>query len=199
VSSRLIKKDRLAEWARFELGAFAPPAEKARPADLSRDRQAAEDEGRQAGFRAGYAEGRMHVERFAGLAATLEAEIAGFGDRHAAALADLALEIARQMLRADMRVSREALVPVVREALASLPEGLRRPQIVMHPADVPLVRGQLGDLLERGGWIVVEDHRIAPGGCRIETESGDVDATLATRWRRLAASLGRDGRWDDDA
>lgn len=199
MSSRLIKKDHLAEWARFELGAFPPPAGKASAPDLSRERQAAEDAGREAGFRAGYAEGRAHVERFAGLAAALEAEMARFATRHADALADLALEIARQMLRGEARVTREALVAVVREALASLPEGLRRPQIVMHPADVPLVRGQLGDLLERGAWVVVEDHRIAPGGCRLETDSGDVDATLATRWKRLAASLGRDGRWDDDA
>jgi flagellar assembly protein FliH len=197
----LIPKERLAEWARFELGTFGKPTAEAAPAkspDHAREREAAETEGRQAGFRAGFAEGRTDAQRFAALAAALDAQLAAFEELHAERLADLALEIARQVLRGEPRLARAPLVGVVREALAALPEGLRRPHIVLHPADVAMVRAHLGDTLERGHWAVVEDHRIAPGGCRVETDSGSIDATLAARWRCAAAALGRDLAWDDE-
>ncbi|MBK6980948.1 MAG: hypothetical protein IPH30_05180 [Betaproteobacteria bacterium] len=198
MSSRLIPKERLADWSRFEMGTLGAAAGKASPKAAEASRELAEAEGRQAGFRAGYAEGRAEVQRFCALANALEQSLAGFEDFHAGHLADLALEIARQMLRGEANARREALVGVAREALSALPEGLRRPQIVLHPADVPLIRAQMGDLLERGNWAVVEDHRIEPDSCRIETECGDVDATLATRWKRLAASLGRESGWNDE-
>lgn len=200
MTSRLIPKERLVDWARFEMGSLARPADPGpSPAhESSRQRDAAEAAGREAGYRAGQAEGRAESARLCALASALDSQLVDFEELHAAALADLALEIARQLLRGDLRVRRDALVAVVREAMAALPEGLRRPQIVLHPADVALVRAQLGDTLERGHWAVIEDHRMEPGGCRLESESGDVDATLATRWKRLAAALGRESAWDGD-
>jgi flagellar assembly protein FliH len=42
---------------------------------------------------------------------------------------------------------------------------------------------------------VVEDPQIERGGCRLETPSTEIDATLETRWRRVIASLGRDDPW----
>jgi flagellar assembly protein FliH len=158
-------------------------------------------EGRAAGHAQGLAEGRAEMQRLASLTRSLDAHLAHFEDRYSESIADLALEIARQMLRGEPVVLREALLAVVRDSLRALPEGMRRPRLVLHPADVDLVRGQLGEELARANWGILEDHRIEPGGCRIESESGDVDATLAARWKRLAASLGRPGEWnaEDDA
>ena len=49
-----------------------------------------------------------------------------------------------------------------------------------------------------GAWrLVVEDHRIEPGGCRISSPNCEIDATLATRWKRVIAGLGRDASWID--
>jgi flagellar assembly protein FliH len=36
---------------------------------------------------------------------------------------------------------------------------------------------------------------VAPGGCRVDTEQCEIDATLPTRWRRLLAGLGRSDDW----
>ena len=46
-------------------------------------------------------------------------------------------------------------------------------------------------------WKIVEDAQIERGGCRLETPTTEVDATLETRWRRVVASLGRDDSWID--
>jgi flagellar assembly protein FliH len=33
------------------------------------------------------------------------------------------------------------------------------------------------------------------GGCRIETASNQIDATIGTRWDRITAALGKDTDW----
>ena len=69
--------------------------------------------------------------------------------------------------------------------------------IALHPADAELFR-KLSDgepALATLPWKVVEDPQIERGGCRLETPSTEIDATLETRWRRVIASLGRDDPW----
>ena len=45
------------------------------------------------------------------------------------------------------------------------------------------------------GWQLIEDESIERGGCRIESEAAQIDATNATRWERAVATLGRDRTW----
>ncbi len=110
---------------------------------------------------------------------------------------ELALEVARQVLRADVGARREGLLAVVREALATMPQPAGAPQLALNPGDVDTVRAHLGDELQSGGFRIVEDHRIEPGGCRITATSCEVDATMATRWRRVVAALGSEHGWTD--
>jgi flagellar assembly protein FliH len=42
---------------------------------------------------------------------------------------------------------------------------------------------------------VVENSQIEPGGCRLETSHGELDATLETRWKNVLESLGQNGDW----
>ena len=58
-----------------------------------------------------------------------------------------------------------------------------------NPQDIELIRLHLADELKEGHWRVLADESLARGGCRAETPYGDIDATLQTRWRRVAASL----------
>jgi flagellar assembly protein FliH len=91
-----------------------------------------------------------------------------------------------------------ALLPVVREAIHALPETAQNPKLILHPSDVDAVRAHIGDELMIGGWRIVEDHLIEPGGCRVSALSCEIDATLATRWKRVIATLGRGDAWDAD-
>jgi flagellar assembly protein FliH len=56
------------------------------------------------------------------------------------------------------------------------------------------VRAHVGDEAP-GAWRIVEDHRVEPGGCRVVSPTCEVDATLATRWKRVVEALGRDASW----
>jgi len=40
------------------------------------------------------------------------------------------------------------------------------------------------------------DDTLLPGGCRAETPFGAIDATVQTRWQRVAASLARESAWE---
>jgi flagellar assembly protein FliH len=166
-------------------------------ADFEARRKQASEEGYQAGFKSGQAAAREIAGRLGALLAASENGLRLMEERVAGELLDLAVELARQVLRAEVAVKREVVLPVVREALAHLTQDARAVQIVAHPADAGLLRQQLADELARGGWRVVEDHRIEPGGVRVLSNTGDVDATLATRWQRVLATLGQDRAWHE--
>jgi flagellar assembly protein FliH len=53
----------------------------------------------------------------------------------------------------------------------------------------------MDDELTKAGWRVAEDMHLEPGGCRIETASNQIDASLGNRWERMAASLSQESGW----
>ena len=111
----------------------------------------------------------------------------------------MSLELAKLIIRQSLRVKPEAIIAVVREAVESLPGVSDQTVLLVHPADAVLIRmvaendRALGEL----PWKIVEDEHIERGGCRLETPTTEVDATLETRWRRVLAALGRDDPWID--
>ena len=52
----------------------------------------------------------------------------------------------------------------------------------------------IGQLLVRGE-LQVQDAAVTRGGCRVETSSCEIDATLETRWQKLSAALAQDHEW----
>lgn len=176
-----------------------------------REARAAHDDGRKAGlvegFRRGFDAGVAHAEAEqrkaeeragATLAQRVDAlctslcERLEAVERHAAdEIVTLALEVARQALRATLAVRPETIVPVVQEALAHLIDEHVRLHLHLNPDDVALVRAELGERLAGARCSITADPSIERGGCRIDTPRASVDATVQTRWRRTLASLGR--------
>lgn len=108
---------------------------------------------------------------------------------------DLALDLAKAMLKNALSVRPELILPIVKEAIHYLPS-LKQPAILtLHPADASIVSEQIGEDLTKSGWRIVGDMQIERGGCRVETASNQIDATATTRWLRLAESLGKKSDW----
>lgn len=107
----------------------------------------------------------------------------------------LALDIAQQMLREALKVKPELVLAVVKRAMESMPQGIEHPSIYLHPEDVLLVKKLLKSEISEAGWKVVEDSRLDRGGCRIECLTAELDATVPSRWKRIAAALGQDRSW----
>ena len=107
----------------------------------------------------------------------------------------LALDIAQQMLREALKVKPKLIVTLVKSAMEGLQQGVQHPEIHLHPDDALLVRDLLKAELAHAAWKIVEDHRIERGGCRIECTTAEIDATLPSRWKRIAVALGQNHAW----
>lgn len=168
---------------------------------------AIEAQAEQEGYAAGLAEGRAvglaegrqqaaeEAARLAALATGFDAQTRQADEFISQQVLDLALDLARAMLKSALAVKPELVIPLVREAVRTLPAVQQPALLYLNPADVVLVRERIGGELDKTGWQLAEDAGVEAGGCRIETPSNQIDATLATRWQRLVAALGRQMDW----
>jgi flagellar assembly protein FliH len=198
MSERFIPKERSSEFARWEGVSFDKPAPARRPAailptvdQLAALEQRAHDEG----YAAGLAEARAQAQQlaavgvaFTGAVATLEAYVAE-------SLLTLSLELTQKIIRQSLAIRPELVLPVVREALHELSGTYQNNTLLLNSADAELVSSHLSQELAKNGWRVVVDERIESGGCRVESGSAELDATLAERWQLTMATLGRTDAW----
>ncbi len=200
----------LTAWERWELASLdeapppspEPPAAETPPEPPSREEiERICAEARQEGYADGYAAGeaavREEARRLAKAAETLEQALAEFDQQVADELLALAIEIARQVVRAEIAARPEHIVAVVQQALAQLPH--QHAVIYLHPDDAALVRSHAGDQLTHAGHRILEDVRLKRGDCTIESGNTQIDATLATRWRRVIESVGFVDAWNGGA
>jgi flagellar assembly protein FliH len=157
------------------------------------------EEGRAAGHAEAYEAGRAEVaaemESLRAIAQTFSGAVAAADETIASDVLDLALHLARSMVRTAFTVRPELVIPIVREAIDYLPV-LQQPAILaLNPDDVEIVRAALSDELDKGGWRVVADPQVGRGGCKVDTASNQIDAQASARWARLAHALGKNVEW----
>jgi flagellar assembly protein FliH len=151
-------------------------------------------EGKAQGYAAGLAAGKAAAEAQAGqlrtLTAALPEALRRAQEEIAEALVALALDLARQVVHRSLLSEPHWIVPVVHDLLQKEPALQGEPRLLLHPEDVELVTGALGNELQSAGWQVRADPGISRGGCRVQAATGAQDATVETRWARVSAALG---------
>lgn len=161
------------------------------------------EQGHASGYNDGMAAGRddgvsaaaVELAHFKSIALAFSGAVAEADELIANDVLELALHLARGMLRTALEVKPELILPVVREAIGYLPV-LQQPALLMlNPEDGVLIREAMGEELDKGGWRVVDDAQIARGGCKIDTASNQIDAQAASRWQRLTLALGKNLDW----
>ena len=135
------------------------------------------------------ADAAQHLHR---LVSAFREEMASFESQLASDLVSLAIDIARQVLRDELRFRADALMPTAREALRALGEGASRLEFRVNPADANALQEHLAKQSPSGGWQVTADAAITAGGCRLDADTGVADATFEARWQAVMATLGRD-------
>jgi len=110
-------------------------------------------------------------------------------------LVDLAILIAKQLVRRELKIDSGQVVAVVKEAVAALPSSSHLVKLHLHPEDASLVRAAL-QLDEADGehWKIIEDPVLTRGGCRVKTENSQIDATIENRLSHLIANILGDER-----
>lgn len=105
-------------------------------------------------------------------------------------LISLAMAVARQIIRRELQTEPEQIVAVVREAMAELPSSARNIRIFLHPDDAVLVREALNtEEAETAPWKIVEELALTRGGCRVESDTSTVEASLEKRLNTILAEL----------
>lgn len=210
--SNIIPKEQLSAYQRWELDAFdetraggvggdqvsLPTAEAIELMHQQAHQEGYREglvQGKEQGYREGFEQAKKEAERLNVLVEQVNTALLQLDQKMSQQLLDLALDIARQMLRQALMVQPELVLAVVKEAVNSFPQANQHPQLILHPQDAALVRSCLEAELAHGHWRVVEDSQIEPGGCRLETAHGELDATLEKRWQRVLESLGQSGDW----
>lgn len=153
------------------------------------------EEGRIAGLAAGRTEAVEESMRLQTIAASFATEIAQADELIANEVLDLALDLARAMLKTALEVRPELINAIVSEAIHYLPTLHQPARLYLNPNDLLLVKNQMGDELDKTGWHLIEDAHQEPGGCRVETANNQIDASLPTRWQRITAALGKESDW----
>jgi flagellar assembly protein FliH len=151
--------------------------------------------GRLEGLRAGRAEVAAEAARMKALADSYANALDQLDFRLADMLLQLALDVARQVIVGELAVHPERILDVVKLALNQMAETTRDARLLLNPADATLIRPHLEQIIDKNRLRVVEDARIVRGGCLIETQQGDLDATLQARWRQVVQVLGSNRGW----
>lgn len=98
-----------------------------------------------------------------------------------AELASLAVSLARQIIRRELKLNPGEIVAVVREAVAALPVATRHPQIFLHPEDAAFIRQTFSLSGEHEHWKLIDDPAMTRGDCRVVTETSRIDASVESR------------------
>lgn len=109
-------------------------------------------------------------------------------------LAELAVGIARQLLRRELRTDPSQVISVVRETVALLPAAARDVRVQLHPEDAALLRERLVAPQVESAWTILEDPVMSRGGCRVTAEAAEIDARVETRLSAVMSALLGDER-----
>ncbi|MDH5205080.1 MAG: FliH/SctL family protein [Hylemonella sp.] len=144
-------------------------------------------------------QGQQTASELAALVASTRAQLDAAQQSAAQEVLDLAVDIAAQVLRHEVTCNPRVLLPVVQEALEMLVSDNRRIKIHLNPQDLTLLQPALTTQFPDLAPDLQAEPTMARGGCRLESGSTAVDATMPTRWRRTLSQLGRDLPWDEES
>jgi flagellar assembly protein FliH len=156
------------------------------------ERKKAEDEGRETGREAGYADGQAEVER---LIARTHTVLERAQDKRADILTeteqqviDLVLLMSRKVIKVISESQRNVVVSNVVQALRKV-KARGNILIRVNLLDVKLTTDHIKNFIQMvegaKGIQVVEDSTVDPGGCVIETDFGEIDARVSSQLAEL--------------
>ena len=217
--SKFIPGEEIEGFSSWHFGDMGPavPARVSEPMSLPSEQAIAEkyrQQGYAEGFIQGAAQARLEVHRemhdtfelqkktsaqdMAEMIKSLQAQMLEIEQAAAEQVLVLACELSRQIMRRQVQVDPQSLLPVIKEALSQVLVESKVKRLRLHPQDIANVQTYLGQALSDTQVTLVADASIVRGGCVLEASNVTVDATMEGRWRRALASLGMTLKWPED-
>jgi len=170
-------------------------------------------EGSSKGFEKGFSEGKIEGEKkgyddnlhliqketaaFVSLLESLNEPFKDLDEEVEKELVNLAIGMASQIVRREIKIDPGQIVAVIREAVNALPVASQKLTIQMHPDDAELVKRSLALDHATSLWNIIEDPLVTRGGCKVKTETSNIDATIENRLAVIVATV-LGGERDED-
>lgn len=219
--TRFIPREELGDFASWKPGAFQggparpgtpPPPPPAAPAEpTAAEWQARVQAARQAGYQDGYRDGLAALENFKQAFAqqataqigmlldSFDHQLQGLDAQIAEVLAASAVQLARQVLRAELQQHPAVVARVAAEAVGAVMLSARHIAVHVHPQDLPLVAEGAEEALQARGARLQADEAVQRGGVMVVSDVGSIDARIGTRWAQAVAALGSEMPLEDPA
>lgn len=150
-------------------------------------------QGQKDGYQTGCQEGQQHIGEIAmrlnTLLLSLDQPFRELDEQVEHEIAMLAVAIAKQIIRRELKMDSGQVVAVVREAMKILPAAVRNIRLHLHPEDAELVRSALALEESNTDWEIVEEPLMNRGGCKVDSDTSRIDATIENQLAALVASL----------
>lgn len=168
---------------------------------LVQGREQGHTEGKEAGLQQGLQEGReqgykdkVHLikeqaEQLIRLLEALNEPFQRLDEQVEEALVTLAIGIAKQLLRREIKTDPGQVVAVVKEAVKALPLASQKVSLTLHPEDAELVRSALVLDEMSPPWSLLEDPLMTRGGCVVDSGASHVDASIEKRLSAIVTNL----------
>lgn len=103
-------------------------------------------------------------------------------------LVQLALQIAKKIVRREAKIDREIAFTLVKVSLNKL-HNRSIATVHLNPEDLAFVEAHREACEFRGSLELVGDASISVGGCLVHTETGDIDARIESQFDEVARGL----------
>ena len=143
-------------------------------------------------------EGQQAANHFTQLFASAQQQISDSEQSIARGVLELACEVARQVVRRELSINPNAVLPVIRESLAVLLSDHKTAVIRMNPLDAEILADDLQQEFSNLALTLVADATLSRGGCLAEAAGTVIDGTVERRWQRSVASLGLVSNWEPE-
>ena len=200
-TSKVVISDDVSAYERWEL----PVVNEKGRTDKKATAQELEDIQKQAyaeGFALGQKEGaeqkqqelQSRIDQLESVIQMLDEPLKELDEEIVLQLAQLAMTVAQQVVRREIKTHEGEIVGVVREAMSSLPASSRKISLHVHPEDAELVRNafavtQAHEDDEEMRWKIIEDPLLTRGGCIVSSENSRIDASVEGRLNRVIATF----------
>jgi flagellar assembly protein FliH len=153
-------------------------------------------QGREAGLAAARAESekqlnqlKSQVERLEKTIGSLAQPLQQVNEEVEQQLMTLALTIARQLVRRELKTDPAQVIAIIRETVSLLPAAARDVRVHLHPEDAAVVRERLAAPTADRAWTIVEDPVMTRGGCKVTTDTALIDARIETRLNEVISAM----------
>jgi len=207
---RFIPREELQGFASWKPGAFGGSAPAGAAASEAPEQQALLHAARQAGYQEGYRDGLVALEnfkrsllqqnaaQFGALLQQFDEQLDGLEFDMARALTRVAVSIAQQVVRDELRTQPDRIARVVHEAVEAVLMSARHIVVQVNPQDQALVEAGAAEAIAARGARLVSDASIERGGCRVLSDVGTIDARISARWAHASSTVGDAMPWSAD-